>query len=185
MTPEEAIKNLYAIRTVYQMDLSEPEDRALAMAIQALEAVGNTDRDKTELKTELAELDRAVSLNAVIDEIRSGQSYITKISPTGELEHLFDKENRALEEAVERVMELPSVGRDTNVLTTDYISRQAAMQEITKYANTHSFNAHYKGMLKARDIIENMPSVSQPNNKPDISSYYGLRSYVGREDGES
>ena len=37
MTAEKAIKNLYAIRTVYQMDLSEPEDRALAMAIEALE----------------------------------------------------------------------------------------------------------------------------------------------------
>lgn len=50
-----------------------------------------------------------VSRQAVIDEIRFGQSYITKISSTGEVENLFVNENRALEDAVDRVMALPSV----------------------------------------------------------------------------
>ena len=68
MTPEEAIKNLYAIRTVYQMDLSEPEDRALAMAIEALETVRNTDND------------RVVNLNAVLRILnRKGGSIWAKI----------------------------------------------------------------------------------------------------------
>lgn len=34
------------------------------------------------------------------------------------------------------------------------------------------------------DYIKQLPSVSQPKTAPDISSYYGLLSYVGREDGE-
>ena len=50
-----------------------------------------------------------VERQAVIDEIRFGQSYITKISSTGEIENLFVNENRALEDAVDRVMKLPSV----------------------------------------------------------------------------
>lgn len=53
--------------------------------------------------------DDAISRQAVIDEIRFGQSYITKISSTGEIENLFVNENRALEDAVDRVKELPSV----------------------------------------------------------------------------
>lgn len=51
----------------------------------------------------------AISRQAAIEEIRFGQSFITKIHPTGEIEHLFDKENKALEAAVERIEALPSV----------------------------------------------------------------------------
>ena len=39
----------------------------------------------------------------------------------------------------------------------DLIRREEAIRAITEYANTHSFNSHYKGMLKARDIIEQLP----------------------------
>ena len=51
----------------------------------------------------------AISRQAAIEEIRFGQSFITKIHPTGEIEHLFDKENKALEAAVERIEALSSV----------------------------------------------------------------------------
>lgn len=59
----------------------------------------------------------AISRQAAIDEIIFGQSYITKISPTGVIEHLFDKENKVLEEAVERIEKLPSVNPQPK---TDY-----------------------------------------------------------------
>ena len=50
-----------------------------------------------------------VSRQEAIDEVRFGQSYITKISSDGEIEHLFEAENEALEEAVSRIEILPSV----------------------------------------------------------------------------
>lgn len=51
----------------------------------------------------------AISRQDAIEEIRFGQSYITKIHPTGELEELFVKENQALEDAIKRIEQLPSV----------------------------------------------------------------------------
>ena len=102
MTNEEAIN-------ILNRELGDPDIKifldasmALKMAIEALKQLSCED---------------AVSRNAVIDEIRSGQSYITKISPTGELEHLFDKENKALEDAVGRVESLPKV-KPVSVIAT-------------------------------------------------------------------
>jgi len=60
-------------------------------------------------KTETQPCGDCISRQAAIEEIRFGQSFITKIHPTGEIEHLFDKENKALEAAVERIEALPSV----------------------------------------------------------------------------
>lgn len=67
---------------------------------------------KEEHERQIAEGIDFISRQAAIDEIRSGQSFITKISPTGELEHLFDKENNALEEAADRIEKLPSAFPD-------------------------------------------------------------------------
>lgn len=53
-----------------------------------------------------------ISRQKAIAEIRFGQSYITKISPTGELEHLFSLSNKALEDAAERIEKLPSAFPD-------------------------------------------------------------------------
>ena len=60
-------------------------------------------------KTETQPCGDCISRQAAIEEIRFGQSFITKIHPTGEIEHLFDKENKALETAVKRIEALPSV----------------------------------------------------------------------------
>ena len=74
MTAERAIENLYAIRTVYQMDLSEPEDRALAMAIQALEyddaKYHEEHGDVIVDKAVWDAVNRAVPMN-VLDDIKS------------------------------------------------------------------------------------------------------------------
>ena len=52
--------------------------------------------------------------------------------------------------------------KDTNVHTNDYISRQAAIDELRK-AENHAFNLYYKGLIKAHKIIADLPSV-QPDN---------------------
>ena len=41
----------------------------------------------------------------------------------------------------------------------DAISRKAAYSAITDYARKHTFNGYHKGMLKARDIVDALPSI--------------------------
>ena len=44
---------------------------------------------------------------------------------------------------------------------SDLIDRQKAIEAITKYANEHTFNSYYKGMLKAMNIVDALPSVEE------------------------
>lgn len=80
--------------------------------------------------------DDAISRRAAIDEIRFGQSYVTKISSTGALEHLFDKENKALEEAVERIEELPSVTPKQKTAQWKWLRNDVVMCDKCGYVQT-------------------------------------------------
>ena len=123
---------------------------AYDMAIEALEAVGNTDRlakwleqcrdatpeeresvhsyiesistttgvtfDEVQDELDVADGDRAVSLNAVIDIIK-------EVCPIyGHSSHNCYVQDR--------IKELPSVGKEINVPTTDCISRQAVFAQL-------------------------------------------------------
>ena len=111
-------------------DFERDFDAILDMAIKGLEIESCED---------------AISRNAVIDEIRSGQSYITKISPTGELEHLFDKENKALEEAVERVESLPKVKPVSVIATVKF--NEDKLRELAK----EQAQKLYDSILRCKD----------------------------------
>ncbi len=111
----------------------------------------------------------AISRQAAIDEIRFGQSYTSKISPTGKLEYLHDKENEALEEAVERIKDLPSVNAEPCL---DAISRQAVIKAI--YDNEERLNI--------AQAVRDLPSVNPQEPKTghwieDVDRYD--REYIG------
>ena len=135
MTKEEAIQDL---KMSLRMWGRKPQKESYEMAIEALERETEVEektawvRDaldkgwfddtksiseelnfvqphkKVSVNLDLKSCEDAVSRQAVIDEIRFGQSYITRISPDGELTDLFTAENEALEKAVKRVEALPS-----------------------------------------------------------------------------
>ena len=81
--------------------------------------------------------DRAVSLNAVIDAVDrwiKDKSILVTL-PTSEVTPLF-----------ERIHQLPSVGKDTNVSITDCISRQAVIDmayDMSEIDGEHFNNPHF------------------------------------------
>lgn len=96
--------------------------------------------------------DRAVSLNAVLNII-----CMTK--------HFYE-DSVSYNYVIKLLGELPSVGNDTNVSTTDYISRQAVIDIIKTSATISGMVSH----------INELPSVSQ-----DIPKHYDSHDLIHRE----
>ena len=77
-----------------------------------------------------------ISRQVAIDTVEFGVTYAKAINKsTGEVKELFKEGNKALNEAVERLKELPSAQPDSKELSSthkslDTISRQAAIDEV-------------------------------------------------------
>ena len=111
MTREQAIDILESRSVCMECVISKYDcdacDEAFKLAISALEQ----ERVKTELNVELNELkpcEDAISRKAVIDAIRFGISNIRAFNDTT-MVRFYERENEALEKAIDRVNKLPSV----------------------------------------------------------------------------
>lgn len=54
----------------------------------------------------------------------------------------------------------------------DTIKRRESIAKIKEYANIHAFNSFYKGMLKACEILAQMPSADRPQGEWIATTLY-------------
>lgn len=137
---------------------------AYDMAIEALEAVGNTDTLENPTSYNKDSNDRTVSLNAVLKIID---------------EWYDDKAD--IEDLIVRVTYMPSVGKEINVPTTDYISRQEAIKAAVDAADDWDggWNPTREGYITK--ALQALPSVSQePLSVCDMCMYGNPSSTDGK-----
>ena len=106
--------------------------------------------------SQLADGDRAVSLNAVINTLDD--------MTVGKEDNIFTFYRKAKQ----TISELPSVGKDINIPTTDYISRQAAILQIQRHGVGCFDSDEFSPEQAERFVINLMnelPSVQHKTNR--------------------
>lgn len=102
-------------------------------------------------------MDDTISRAAAIDAVKFGITYAKAINKsTGEVKELFKEGNKALNEAVERIKDLPSAQPDVSDTNDgDMISRAQAMTEIQMNAKrlTLAYEAHAEGHVQFSDLV--------------------------------
>ena len=94
-----------------------PEEReSVDKYVESISTPTGVTFDEVQEELDVADGDRAVSLNAVLNII-----CMTK--------HFYE-DSVSYNYVIKLLGELPSVGKDTNVPTTDYISRQAVLAQL-------------------------------------------------------